>query len=400
MRPPHHRWLYWLGFLLVVVPTAAAVYLSQPLPGSQELDSLRLAWQLDRARPWTEIGGALLLLAGLALAFRTPGRRVAKGFLVAGALAAGALLWLAHFRLTPASWFQPPETVLFATGTSDALPPATLVMGIVHRGEARAYPIRLLAYHHRVLDTIGGEPVLVTYCTMCRTAKAFLPRAAGRELTFDLVGAFRYNSVYEDRETGSWWYQANATAVAGPLAGERLDELLVDQMTLSEWLALHPGSPVFQPDPAFADGYRMYGFDTFDTRRENPARGERWQWVVGVTHDGAARAYPWSVLARDRLLVDDLEGLPLALHLRADGISYRAWDRRIDGAPLALELDPEGDLLVDPGSGTRFGFDGVGRGGALDGRRLRQVPATLEFRHSFEGFSGGTPWQPGARSGA
>jgi len=38
---------------------------------------------------------------------------------------------------------------------------------------------------------------------------------------------------------------------------------------------------------------------------------------------------------------------------------------------------------------------GVGRGGALDGRRLRQVPATLEYRHSFEGFSGGEPWRPG-----
>ena len=50
---------------------------------------------------------------------------------------------------------------------------------------------------------------------------------------------------------------------------------------------------------------------------------------------------------------------------------------------------------MDPASGTRFGFDGVGRGGALDGCRLRQVPATLEYRHSFEGFSGGEPWRPG-----
>jgi hypothetical protein len=395
MRPSRHRWLYWLGLLLVVVPTATAVYLNQPMPGSQELDSVRVAWHLECARPWTEIGGGLLLLAGLVLGLRSRGRWLGKAGLVAGALVAAVVLWLAHVKMTPASWFLPPETVRFATGTSEALPPTTLVMGLVLGDEARAYPIRLLAYHHRVLDRIAGEPVLVTYCTMCRTGKAFRPRAAGRELTFDLVGAFRYNSVYADRETGSWWYQANATAVAGPLAGERLPELLVDQMTLAEWLALHPESLVFQPDPAAAEGYAMFGFDEFDRKREDPARGERWQWVVGVVHSGAARAYPWSVLARDRLLVDDLGGLPLAIHLRADGISHRVWDRRIDDAALALELDVENDLLVDPASGTRFGFDGVGRGGALEDRRLRQVPATLEYRHSFEGFSGGEPWRPG-----
>jgi hypothetical protein len=396
-RPSPHRCLYGLGLLLVVVPTATAAYLGQPLPGSQELDSVRFAWWLDRVRPWTEIGGGVLLLAGLALGLRGRGRRLAKAGLLAGLLAAAAVLWLAHVTMNPAAWFRAPETMRFATGTSAELPASSLVMGLVAGGEARAYPIRLLAYHHRLRDRIGGEDVLVTYCTMCRTGRAFRPRAAGRELTFDLVGAYRYNSVYADRETGSWWYQANATAAAGPLAGQRLPELLVDQMTLGEWLALHPESLVFQPDPGAAEGYRMFGFDGFDGRREDPGRGERWQWVVGVVHGGAARAYPWSVLARDRLLLDELGGLALALHLRADGISHRVWDRRVDGAPLALELDAAADTLLDPGSGTRFGFDGVGRGGALAGRRLRQVPATLEFRHSFAGFSAGEPW-PAARS--
>jgi Protein of unknown function (DUF3179) len=391
---PRHRWPYWLGLVLVVVPTATAVYLSQPLPGSQELDSLGFAWHLARVRPWTEIGGGLLLVAGLVLGLRGRGRRLGKAGLVAGALVAAAVVRLAYVEMNPAAWFRPPETIRFATGTSAALPPTTLVAGLVFHGEARAYPIRLLAYHHRVRDRIGGEPVLVTYCTMCRTGKALLPRIAGRELTFDLVGAYRYNSVYADRETGSWWYQANATAAAGPLAGERLPELPVDQMTLGEWLALHPDSLVFQPDPASAAGYTMFGFDGFDARREEPERGERWQWVIGVVR-GIARDYPFSVLARERLLLDDLGDLPLALQLRADGISFRVWDRRVDGAALALRLDPEEDVLVDPDSGTRFGFDGVGRGGALDGRRLRQVPATLEYRHSFEGFSGGEPWHPG-----
>ena len=30
-------------------------------------------------------------------------------------------------------------------------------------GEAAAYPIRQMAYHHLVHDTVGGVPVVVTY---------------------------------------------------------------------------------------------------------------------------------------------------------------------------------------------------------------------------------------------
>ena len=38
-----------------------------------------------------------------------------------------------------------------------------LVLGVEFAGEARAYPVRMLRYHHVVNDTIRGEPLLVTY---------------------------------------------------------------------------------------------------------------------------------------------------------------------------------------------------------------------------------------------
>lgn len=388
MSPTRVPWFFWVGFLLLVVPTATALYLFQPFPGSQGLDSAPFAWHLEHWRPWTEGVGGLLLVVGLALALGSAATRWRKGVAVVAVAVAALVLWLAYVKMSPAAWFQPPETVRFAQGTSAELPASTLVLGVVLGGEARAYPLRLLAYHHRVEDQLGGEPILATYCTMCRTGKVFRPVVAGRWLTFDLVGAYRYNSVYEDRETGTWWYQANGKAIVGPLAGERLPELLADQMTLGEWLALHPESAVFQPDPAFAEGYKRFGFDQFDSRREEPERGEAWLWVIGLEHGGEARAYPFSVLARDRLIQDRLGDLPVALVLRADGISYRAWERRLDGRELELTLDAAADLLVDGPSGSRFGFDGVGRDGSLAGQRLRQLPASLEYRHSLEGFSG------------
>ena len=38
-----------------------------------------------------------------------------------------------------------------------------LVLGLVWEGEARAYPIRMVTFHHIVNDTIAGRPFLVTY---------------------------------------------------------------------------------------------------------------------------------------------------------------------------------------------------------------------------------------------
>ena len=38
-----------------------------------------------------------------------------------------------------------------------------LVLGVEFAGEVRAYPVRMLRYHHVVNDTVGGEPLLVTY---------------------------------------------------------------------------------------------------------------------------------------------------------------------------------------------------------------------------------------------
>jgi hypothetical protein len=40
---------------------------------------------------------------------------------------------------------------------------AGIVMAVESNGEAVAYPVRLMAYHHLVEDTVGGTPIVATY---------------------------------------------------------------------------------------------------------------------------------------------------------------------------------------------------------------------------------------------
>ena len=55
------------------------------------------------------------------------------------------------------------EPAFLTTSETDYLPEEDLVLGLEWMGEARAYPIRMLTYHHIVNDTVAGRPLLVTY---------------------------------------------------------------------------------------------------------------------------------------------------------------------------------------------------------------------------------------------
>ena len=55
------------------------------------------------------------------------------------------------------------------------LDPNERIIGLVINGEARAYPITILSSHEIVNDTVGGEPVAVTWCPLCYTALVFRP---------------------------------------------------------------------------------------------------------------------------------------------------------------------------------------------------------------------------------
>ena len=51
-----------------------------------------------------------------------------------------------------------------------------VVFGIEIKGDSRAYPKRILAWHEMANDTVGGENICLVYCTLCGTV---IPYYAG-----------------------------------------------------------------------------------------------------------------------------------------------------------------------------------------------------------------------------
>lgn len=116
-------------------------------------------------RSWSPVATALALIVALLLAvFLWRGARWwARAFLVLLLVPPVAALWFTqqnHFEwvfkpLPNASYAEASEAGF--VGTDE------MVLAIEVNGDAVAYPIRQIAYHHVVEDTVGGVPVVTTY---------------------------------------------------------------------------------------------------------------------------------------------------------------------------------------------------------------------------------------------
>jgi len=83
------------------------------------------------------------------------------GLVLAILLSAAAAVMV---RLNYFEWmFRPIPAAGFLAASDAALGDAEMVMTVSFGPEARAYPIRQMAYHHILNDTVGGEPIVVTY---------------------------------------------------------------------------------------------------------------------------------------------------------------------------------------------------------------------------------------------
>lgn len=372
------RKLFYLGLLGFLLFEAANVYFIMPMPGSQRMDSLDLAYFLHHWRWAFRAVFIAMMAAGAAPAFRR-----SRWLAVAGLLAAAGVAWMCNFDMAADRMFLQPRTLRMADAASNQVGLDKLVVGVALNGEARAYPIQFIGYHHQVRDTVGGQPVMVTYCTVCRTGRVFLPKVEGQAETFRLVGMDHFNAMLEDARTGSWWRQATGEAVAGPLRGQILPEIASTQASLGEWLRLHPNSRVMQPDTVFSEEYdAMKTYDTGKGRGKLTGTDSlSWQdksWVVGVELGNASKAFDWNRLKQERILYDRVGDQPVLVALAADTVSFVVFERPDTTTVFTLEND-----TLRSGAGAWNLLGQSARPGVAD---LKKAQAYQEFWHSWNTF--------------
>ncbi|MEE9607915.1 MAG: DUF3179 domain-containing protein [Myxococcota bacterium] len=185
-------------------------------------------------------------------------------------------------------------------------PADAAVLGVVRNGEARAYPIAILVWHELVNDTLGGSPILVSYCPLCGTGIVFDRRRGGSDRSFGVSGLlYRSDLLLYDRESESLWSQILGEAVTGPSQGQRLAQVRSRMTTWGRWREAHPASSVLSRDTGHSRSYGATPYGDYETserilfpvprdRRYHPKTPTVGLRVPG----GAARAYPAPELER------------------------------------------------------------------------------------------------------
>jgi hypothetical protein len=215
------------------------------------------------------------------------------------------------------------------------------ILALAAGSEAKAYPIRILNWHEVVNDTLGGKPILITYCPLCGTGMAFNPVINGRKYTFGVSGLL-YNSdvLMYDHQTESLWSQIQSEAVTGPMTGTRLRPLFLIHTTWGEWRKEHPETMVLSTDTGYArdysrdpySGYIETGRILFPVKNESKKYHPK-EWVLGVVIREKAKAYPFSELARSSpVFTDTINGETIQVHYNDRSKTAFITDRQ--GTPI------------------------------------------------------------------
>jgi hypothetical protein len=123
-----------------------------------------------------------------------------------------------------------------------------LVAGVEAASGSRAWLLRALAGPRVLDDAAAGEPVVVVLAADDVTVRVLSRRVGGRVLSFSRATPDRPGDRLRDAETGSDWAALTGLAVAGPLAGRRLEPRVVTTALWYAWRSQHPGTTLWGAD--------------------------------------------------------------------------------------------------------------------------------------------------------
>jgi hypothetical protein len=164
--PPsaRHRTLPWLLFglsaLIAIALFFIPAYVIQPFK-HQAANALAVSMALRQRAPWGTLIAALFSLA-LVISLWPASNLWRKIVLVVIMLPVVFSTVMA--RLNYFEWmFHPIESQQFESASASKLAASEMILTVRFGSDARAYPIREMAYHHILNDVVEGVPIAVTY---------------------------------------------------------------------------------------------------------------------------------------------------------------------------------------------------------------------------------------------
>jgi hypothetical protein len=376
----------WLGSLFTVLPficLAVPMYVIRPFR-PQAYSQLSAALTIRSLGPWVSAIAAAVVI-GITLRLWARSKRVLPRL----ATLALCILVIAGAALTNVNIFEvmfhPYTSPSFTDPRSAKVDSEDKVLSVSINGEARAYPIRTMGYHHIVNDVVGGKPLAVTYCTLCHTGLVWSRTLNGKTLHFRLAGINNGNALMRDEETSSIWQQSTGEAIFGTWKGQHLSLIHSDELTFALWRTEQPDGRVLRPDPKYVSEYDPKDWEkhvekthtVIDTSKSGVSPHEL---ILGVTNAGLSKAYPLKSILNAKILQDQVGDFPVLLVVGPDGSSIRFFNGKLGVSPLTFtSATGSGSIMRDAETGSDWNFEGCALSGKLAGECLQAIDSNKDY---------------------
>lgn len=214
---------------------------------------------------------------------------------------------------------------------------------VVERARARrAFLVTEMAYHHVAQGELGGEPYLLSFCTVCHSGVGLDPRIEGEVHSFSAGGLYNGLVLLIDDESRTYWDHIRGLAVHGPLRGSQMGAFPLEVTNARTAMRNEPDLTLSRSKPSRSA--RAFGWMSRHTfrrkgslppgfRRTMGPKDERLPEMthgLGVMVPGVQRFYPLSRIAGG--VVDEIAGRELLVRVDEETQVPKAnW--KDDGAP-------------------------------------------------------------------
>jgi len=154
-------WLIWLASALTAIAWFfIPAFIIRPFR-HQGPAALTVAMALRQRAPWVTLCAAVVCLLFAFLLWQGAGlwRRIFLALVMLLAAFSAVMARMNYFE-----WmFHPIDSPQFEAEADSKLDAGEMILALRFGQDARAYPIRAMAYHHILNDVVDGVPVAVTY---------------------------------------------------------------------------------------------------------------------------------------------------------------------------------------------------------------------------------------------
>ncbi len=198
-----------------------------------------------------------------------------------------------------------------------------------------------------------------------------------------------------DEETGSWWQQVSGEAIQGPLKGQMLENVWLDELSFGIWKRENPTGRVLRPDEKILQAQKYESADWEAEVAKMPVSiGDKLDTtleprtlVVGVVVNNKAKAYPFSSIEKQSPILDTVGGREIVLLLGEDKKSVRAFERKMDGRTLEFFALPDSSEIVDAETGSVWDFSGKAVKGELAGKQLEKIQVLKDYWFDWKNYN-------------